>query len=746
MRTFRIFLVGSFLSLLLFQSSAQGYKYHIKVVDETNQEALINANILSGNKVIVTDIDGMCHEIFPQDEISISYIGYETKKLVLKKQSELQIIGLIPSSSMLEMATISTSRHEVSLAETTVSLDILTPQLIENNSLVSMDGVLDKVPGVQMVGDQVNIRGGSGFSYGSGSRVMLLIDDIPALTMDAGYPNWNDIPLENIAQVEVLKGAASSLYGSAALNGIVNVRTSMPSTEPETKLSVAYTSYMSPKSDVQKWWDKAPSSVYLNFIDKRKLGKLDLVLNGNYYYIDSYNKDTEAYRGRLGFKTRYRLTDKWSITLDGMLNTAKSKDFFIWKNAEETYEPLEGAQSSRSIKRYQLDPGMQYISDQGYKHYWRNRISIIQNNNEDDKSNHSISYYTEYQLQKDIPYIDVNGVVGVTYSTVTSDSDLYGGDIFKFSNFAGFLQLDKKLFGRLNLSVGTRLESNNLVPIEGDKPSLAGTELVSRAGANYRLWKAGFLRASWGQGYRFPTIAERYIRTNVSALVIYPNENLKPEKGWTSEVGFKQGVKIGSWNGFIDVAGFYQKYKNMMEFAFVLTGTTFGFQSQNIGNTNISGFEIGLGSQSTIGKIPINILAGYTYLSPKYDNFKLAIQQASSVDYNILKYRSKHSLKIDVEAIINNIEIGLSMQNISPILAIDKGLEELPIVGDFAGIKAYREINNKTRQLLNLRVAYKWNSLKIGLLLNNMLNQAYTLRPGLMEAPRNITVKLGYKL
>ena len=65
-----------------------------------------------------------------------------------------------------------------------------------------------------MVSSQPNIRGGSGWSYGAGSRVLLLVDDIPALQADAGLAQWDDIPVENIAQIEVVKGAASALYGS----------------------------------------------------------------------------------------------------------------------------------------------------------------------------------------------------------------------------------------------------------------------------------------------------------------------------------------------------------------------------------------------------------------------------------------------------------------------------------------------------------------------------------------------------
>src|SRR6185295_1918190 len=77
-----------------------------------------------------------------------------------------------------------------------------------------------------------------------------------------------------------------------------------------------------------------------------------------------------------------------------------------------------------------------------------------------------------------------------------------------------------------------------------------------------------YLRASYGQGYRFPSVAEKFITTTVGGLNVFPNTTLQPETGWSSEIGIKQGIKIKEWNGYIDVAAFRTEFQNMMEFAF----------------------------------------------------------------------------------------------------------------------------------------------------------------------------------
>ena len=58
---------------------------------------------------------------------------------------------------------------------------------------------------------------------------------MPALQYDGGYSQWDDIPTEMIAQVEVLKGASSVLYGSSAMNGVIQFTTEDPSRIPKNK-------------------------------------------------------------------------------------------------------------------------------------------------------------------------------------------------------------------------------------------------------------------------------------------------------------------------------------------------------------------------------------------------------------------------------------------------------------------------------------------------------------------------------
>ena len=130
---------------------------------------------------------------------------------------------------------------------------------------------------------------------------------------------------------------------------------------------------------------------------------------------------------------------------------------------------------------------------------------------------------------------------------------------------------------------------------------------VFRAGVNYKLKEGLNARASFGQGFRFPTITELYMRGDIGPVNLYNNPNLKPESGWTSEIGLKKVFKIDNFSGYIDLVGFVMEYNNMMEFTFGKFGPDtdelfgIGFKSLNVGKTRIPGIEFTLNGAGDIG-------------------------------------------------------------------------------------------------------------------------------------------------
>ncbi|MBK8505100.1 MAG: TonB-dependent receptor plug domain-containing protein [Saprospiraceae bacterium] len=242
------------------------------VRDHIHGDPLSAATIQWRDQGTFTDNQGAFRTLVKKgpQELTISYVGYETLTLPLDVYEDTVrlTIGLKPSTSLLREVTVTTGKYEQPIGETTATIEILKPGLLEQTNTTSIDEVLGKVPGVAIIDGQANIRGGSGFSYGAGSRVLVLVDDIPAYQADAGFPNWDDFPLENMAQMEIVKGASSALYGSSALNGIINLRTAYAKETPVTKASVFYGATLNPRNIERKWWDKAPSGIWVEFVGR----------------------------------------------------------------------------------------------------------------------------------------------------------------------------------------------------------------------------------------------------------------------------------------------------------------------------------------------------------------------------------------------------------------------------------------------------------------------------------------------
>ena len=116
-------------------------------------------------------------------------------------------------------------------------MDVVKAGDIARQAPTDISSTLRTLPGVDIVDKQPSMRGGSGWTYGVGARSQILIDGMSTLNPKTGEINWNTIPLENVEQVEVIKGASSVLYGSSALNGIINIRTARPGLTPKTRFS-----------------------------------------------------------------------------------------------------------------------------------------------------------------------------------------------------------------------------------------------------------------------------------------------------------------------------------------------------------------------------------------------------------------------------------------------------------------------------------------------------------------------------
>ena len=889
------------------------------VIDGFTREPLIGVTILNKDDGTgtVTDMDGRFAIDLKQlpAHVQFSYVGYQTDTRVIRTIPAKYEVLLQANNEVLDEVVVTAGRFEQKMTDVTVSIEVLKPEAIRQQAPTDLSSTLQTLPGVEIVDKQPSIRGGGGWTYSVGSRCQVLMDGMTILNPKTGEINWNNVPLENVAQVEVVKGAASVLYGSSALNGVINVRTQRPGLEPQTKVS-GYVGIYDNYKNYKYTGARLPLYYGAEASHSRRVGDFDISAAISGFKDEGYREQSFNDRVRLGGNLTYHapMEDGKYLNVGANMNYVANQygDFFIWRSPKEPIRTSPLSNMGRKEHNFNIDPFLNYDdTERGISHKVRARFYMTSDNlvkpsqtmSTEDLLKWGVSsfdldkvkgYYDTYQAYVDggkttedaliltfqdvaipvmnedwlgavkegvnlvqnglgytgtiaelqdaaayalnllasneptRPELTFNGYVdyqfakswdcgvrlttGVNWNHLTNTANVTG--THQTDNVAAYLQYDHRIADRLSLSAGVRLEYYRMDTSYAEANIQIGKWLcpvrpVLRAGLNWEIYKAGFLRASFGQGYRNPSITEKFARKDIGGIGVYPNHNIRPERGFNAELGYKQLYKFGPVSGVLDVAGFYTEYHDMIEYQFGLfrnsdftminsmddaiaeaklmidnlkqtkslsdAGIGIGAQFVNVGHARIYGVEV-----STQGKVDIKknmglqYAIGYTFIEPEdLDNEnRIALEKTytdplqmknKSNDSKYLKYRNKHSFKASIDYNYKWFSIGTNLSYRSKILAVDylmvdereKAQKDLMdyarlfIFGyeDGESLQTYWEKHNTGVFTMDLRASARIKEkVEIQLMINNLLNTEHSFRPMALAAPRTFVCRLNLTL
>lgn len=733
------------------------------VSDSSTGEKLVGATVVAGTVGTITDTKGFFQITLnpSQTWIEVSYIGYETKRIEVNGLQQVLVL-LTEQSRFLNPIVVSTTRSNQKEERATVSVTSIQPYLIQNRITTNIENTVRLIPGVSTTDGQANIRSGSGWSYGTGSRVSILVDDMPMLTAGTGQALWSYMPIENVRQIEVIKSSSSVLYGSSALNGVIHIRTDWPGNRELVSASVFSGVYSFPEEKNWRWQGNKPllkSGAHLLYGNGGE--RYQYVVSANGLFDDGYRMGEPDKRIRLSGKSKFFSKNKrLSLGLNANYFKGESGAFLLWESYDLAYTSNDSAYGLTRSTRYNIDPILEF-KGKYFDYVLQNRFyevdnRIEQNGSDPDQSNATRSVYNEFRMvlkafQDKGLLVNVGGVnqYGETRANIFQG--------FKIQqNHALFLQADYQN-KRLSLSGGIRWEKYRLEEYSEARP-------VVKFGANYQLGKATFLRASFGQGYRFPVVSERFVQTRTGPVVIYPNPTLKAESGYSTELGIRQGVKLKNGIQFMaDLAVYRMYFENMMEFTFGQWGglneplAGIGFKSLNIGPALIQGAEITLTGGREWSKNKVMVIAGYNYADPVnldpefsfvdvHGNTSTYKQFSTNSSGRVLKYRHRHLVKTDIQFETTRYGLGMSYQYASQFEAIDASFVFLSAI-NFPGVEQSMADNKRGNHLFDIRGFYRISStLKAQLAINNIFNQMVLLRPCDIGPPRHISLQLNYSI
>ena len=773
-----------------------------KVFDGQTGETLVGANIILRSDPTVgaaSDLQGRFTITMNPGTYTfmVNFTGMrsDTLTIVLKPgQTVERRIILQPYASELQGIEIKVGKYEKRYEDLTVSMEVIKSVTIENRNTRTIETALDQTPGLNILDGEAQIRGGSGFTFGVGSKVGVFVDDMPMLTGDAGRSLWDLIPVENIEQVEVIKGASSVLSGASALSGAIYIRTAYPKLKPMTKVNVYTGLYTPPKDKNFKWWSDYPYIGGANFLHSHMFGNLDVVVGGqvnfdhgyigaphpNQWVIDTVSnfsdKQMATSQYRMNFMLRYRSkkTQGLNYGLNGNIIQNNTNMVMAWlDDTSGFFRAYPGSAVLQNMFSFFLDPFFNYYTQTGIKHSLKARIFYLNNIMSNDQSTRQTVVTGDYQFRRKYEFLKgLEFIGGLTGSHTTSHAKMYGGSGSPDNtllNLSGYIQLEKNILGTINLSFGARLEYFSL------NDTVTDTKGIFRLGGTIKLMQETYLRGSFGQGYRYPTIAERFIRTSMGAIAVFENPDLVPETSWNAELGIKQGLKFGKYYGYLDIAVFQQEYKNTIEYLFGFWDPEFtfavaGFRFLNTGKSRITGIDISHTGMAKISRnMQLNTVVGYNYIVPK----ALEPDYVFAHDYNpggntafsyistsvdpsrdILKYRFLHTLKFDLEWRYLGWAAGFSIKYFSRIENLDKAIADFEQATINSGgtlqpilYMDYFNHHNNGNVVVDGRLSYLFSDRhKIALIMNNVANRTYSLRPLKAEEMRSMILQYSLKL
>ena len=555
----------------------------------------------------------------------VSLVGYAPDTLpaldVTPKDTLRVTVTMRAVALDLPGIVVTASRAPERAEEAPASVAVLRGDEIIRRDVTTVDGAFAFVPGVTFNGaGQMDIRGSTGSAGGVGSRVLMLVDGHPALSGDGGELIWEAMPLLDLDQAEVVKGAASALYGSNALGGVVNLVTTPIRDGAETVIRTHAGVYDPPGRYDFAQHTLGDRGVMLQH--SRRLGPIGARLALARETSDGFEQNGEYDRWFL----RAKLTGppESAHPWDGYLMWSynDSGDFLAWRSPDAPFKVDPASLGDHSVYRFLLG-GATFTPLARPTAVLRVSPALNYNSNQ--------NYFVENQDYHRATRAGTTAQLSLFPSsgqTITLGLDGAGTRIS--SNFLGTPWLwDAAAFAQDEMPLGRQVTGTFGARLDYHDTSEGGDE----ASINPKLavvWRAADrldLRASVARGYRAASAIEQFVSAVQSGFRVIPNPELHGEHAWAAELG---SAARPTGRLAVDATTFWTEYRDLIGPA-VAPDSFFVFQFRNVSRARVRGLDLAVRASLVPDRVDLD--ASYLYLNSK----DLDTERP-------LPYRSKHNV------------------------------------------------------------------------------------------------------
>lgn len=534
MKKFVFLLVSLFVSVC-YLSAKQ--KVSGRVVDSDNNP-LIGAKIsVSGypNRGTVTDINGRYEITLPDNgshTVTASYIGYHTagQKFNYGSMGSELNFSLEEDAVMLDQVVVTGTRTPKLLKDVPVVTRVIGENDIKRLDVNNIGNVLEaEIPGIEF-SYSMNQQKSINMSGFGGNAVLFLVDGERLAGETLNNVDYDRLNMDNVERIEIVKGAASSLYGSNAVGGVVNIISKQSSLPWYLNVYGNYGSYNQARYGGTVGFNKGIVNSMTN-IQFTSIDGINLDNDGDYSSVYGYS--TKNFKERLVLN----ITDKLKVT-------ARAGFFFRERKASASSRDRYYSYTAGLKGNYAFDDKNNVELSYSFDQYDKSDYYLYNRRNIRDYSNTQNIFHVMYN------HTFMNGNILTVGSDCMNDYlmsyQFKDNGSYTQTSADAFAQFDWNITKKLNMIAGVRYDYFSKSDMSQLSPKLA---------LMYKLNDIN-IRGSYAAGFRSPTLKEMYMNFYMGNIfMIYGNPDLNAEKSHNFSLSgeYRKGRYSFTLTGFYNI-------------------------------------------------------------------------------------------------------------------------------------------------------------------------------------------------
>lgn len=548
------------LSFVLFSGYLNAQEIVVNGVVKSKAHVLPNASVQISDTKAITVSDSLGRFSFKINNqkllsLKVSAVGYRTfvQKITLNTDSVFQIITLEDLDEKLNEVVITGTQKEVNRLESPVPVEIYTAKFFQKNPTPSIFDALQNINGVR---PQLNCNicntGDIHINGLEGPYTMVMIDGMPIVSSLSTVYGLSGIPNALVERIEIVKGPASSLYGSEAVGGLINIITKDVSKASRLSADFMTTSYLEHNLDLG-FKTKIHPNVnvltginyfkYDNKVDDNNDGFTDVTLQDRISVFQKWNFNRKQNRVA-SLAGRFLYEDRWG----GEMNWSKQ-----YRGGDEVYGESIYTKRFELLGNYQLP-----VKEKMFFSF------SLTNHNQDSRYG-----TTSYIAQQNIAFSQL------TWDKKINNHDLLFGTAFRYTFYDDntpatlglngrnspentflpglFVQDEIKIADKQSLLLGLRYDYN----------SNHGSIFTPRFAYKVNFDENTIIRLNAGTGFRVVNVFTEDHAALTGAREVLIANNLKPEKTYNVNLNFLKKIYDTHSNSFtVDLSAFYTHFNN----------------------------------------------------------------------------------------------------------------------------------------------------------------------------------------